>query len=482
MPWRARPASDRGALAAPWLVSCGGGQLTHPDVPSTPARADAAQPERGATRQLLDPTPENGGDHAGFNGSALERFRCVSELISIDEAQARVLDAARPLATEDVPLAEALGRVVAEDVESAIDVPPFDSSAMDGYAVVAGPGAELEVVGESRAGRPAEAAAGPGKAIRISTGGAVPGGATAVVPLEQAEAVDREADALRETGAADRVRVGPSAPGDNIRRAGEDVRAGRVVLVRGTPLGPAELGVAASVGRASLRCARRPRVAVLVTGDELTEPGRPLGPGGIYSSNGWALAAQAERAGARVVARETVPDHAADTRAALAKALDSADVVIVSGGVSVGPHDHVKPALAALGVEERFWGVRLRPGKPTWFGASEEILVFGLPGNPVSAMVGFHLFVRTALAAMQGADPAAARASATLDEALPRHPNREQAVRVHLETSGDGWRARATGPQGSHMLTSMLGATALARIAPGDGEVPAGERVEVELL
>jgi molybdopterin molybdotransferase len=406
-----------------------------------------------------------------MNGSALERFRSVSELISIDEAQGRVLDAVRPLATEAVPLAEALGRVLAEDVESAIDVPPFDSSAMDGYAVVAGPGAELEVADESRAGRPAEAAAKPGKAIRISTGGVVPDGATAVVPVERSEVLDGE-----------RVRVGPSSPGDNIRRAGEDVRAGRVVLPRGASLGPPELGVAASVGRASLRCARRPRVAILVTGDELTEPGQPLGPGGIYSSNGSALAAQTQRAGARVTTRETVKDDPAGTRSALANGLDSSDVVIVSGGVSVGPHDHVKPALAELGVEERFWGVRLRPGKPTWFGTRGEQLVFGLPGNPVSAMVGFHLFVRTALAAMQGADPSPPRSSATLEEAVPRHPNREQVVRVHLETSGDGWRARPTGPQGSHMLTSMLGATALARIAPGEGEVAAGERVEVELL
>jgi molybdopterin molybdotransferase len=409
----------------------------------------------------------------------------VSELISIDEAQGRVLDAVRPLATEEVPLAEALGRVVAEEVESPIDVPPFDSSAMDGYAVVAGPGAELEVVDESRAGRPAETALEPGQAIRISTGGAVPDGATAVVPLERSEALGREAPPAERTrgeAGAERIHVGAAAPGENIRRAGEDVRAGRVVLAPGTPLGPAELGVAASVGRASLGCARRPRVAILVTGDELTEPGRPLGPGAIYSSNGWALAAQAERAGARVTARQTVPDQAADTRAALANALDAADVVIVSGGVSVGPHDHVKPALAELGVEERFWGVRLRPGKPTWFGTRAENLVFGLPGNPVSAMVGFHLFVRAALAAMQGADPSAPRASAALDEAIARHPNREQAVRVHLETSRDGWRARTTGPQGSHMLTSMLGATALARIAPGEGEVPAGERVEVELL
>jgi molybdopterin molybdotransferase len=420
----------------------------------------------------------------------------VSELISIDEAQGRVLDAVRPLATEEVPLGEALGRVLAEDLESAIDVPPFDSSAMDGYAVVAGPAAELEVVDESRAGWPAKAAVEPGKAIRISTGGVLPEGATAVVPLERSEMLGREAGAAErsrgeagaaervrgEAGAPERVRVGASAPGDNVRRAGEDVRAGTVVLARGTLLGPPELGVAASVGRASLRCALRPTVAVLVTGDELTEPGRPLSPGGIYSSNGWALAALAERAGALVTTRETVPDQPAATRAALAKALDSSDVVIVSGGVSVGPHDHVKPALAELGVEERFWGVRLRPGKPTWFGTRGERLVFGLPGNPVSAMVGFHLFVRTALAAMQGAHPGAARTSATLDAPVPRHPNREQAVRVHLETSGDGWHARTTGPQGSHMLTSMLGATALARIAPGQGEVAAGERVEVELL
>jgi molybdopterin molybdotransferase len=305
-----------------------------------------------------------------------------------------------------------------------------------------------------------------------------------VVPVERAKRGGGPAggDAPEAEPSDGRIHVGASGPGDNVRRAGEDVRAGRVVLAAGTPLGPAELGVAASVGRAELRCARRPRVAVLVTGDELTEPGRPLAPGGIYSSNGWALAGQVERAGALVAARETVPDTATETRASLSQALDDSDVVIVSGGVSVGPHDHVKPALAELHVEERFWGVRLRPGKPTWFGTRHNTLVFGLPGNPVSAMVAFHLFVRPALAALQGADPSAPRASVTLDEPLPRHPTREQAVRVRLEQAAGGWLARPTGPQGSHMLTSMLGATALARIAPGEGEVRAGEQVEVELL
>jgi molybdopterin molybdotransferase len=223
-------------------------------------------------------------------------------------------------------------------------------------------------------------------------------------------------------------------------------------------------------------------VAVLVTGDELTPPGEPLPPGGIYSSNGFALAAQVERAGAEVVRRATVPDDPEGTREAIGSALDLADVVIVSGGVSVGPHDHVKDALRELGVDERFWGVSLRPGKPTWFGGRGRTLAFGLPGNPVSAMVTFQLFARPALAALQGAAPDARRAGATLEEAVGRNPRREQAVRVALRQGEDGLLARPTGPQGSHMLTSMLGADGLALIAAGEGDATAGERVEVELL
>lgn len=375
-----------------------------------------------------------------------------------------------PLGDERVRLGAALGRVLAEEVESPLPVPPFDSSGMDGFALVAGPAAELEVIGEARAGHPFERAVTPGRAVRISTGAVIPQGADAVVPIER----------VSPRGA--RVRVPATEPGANVRRAGDDVRAGRLVLRAGAVLGPAELGVAASVGRESLRCALRPRVAVLVTGDELTPPGKPLPPGGIYSSNGFALAAQAERAGAELTARETVPDDPGRTRAALGAALESADVAIVSGGVSVGPHDHVKSALAELGVEERFWGVALRPGKPTWFGARGDTLAFGLPGNPVSAMVTFQLFVRPALAALQGAAPDSRRIVAALDEPVPRNPVREQAVRVTIRAAEDGLRVLPTGAQGSHVLTSMLGADGLALVAPGEGDAAVGERVEVELL
>jgi molybdopterin molybdotransferase len=421
-----------------------------------------------------DRTPGNGGQ-----GRYSDKIAPVTDLISIDEARRRVLDAVRPLGDEDIPLDLALGRVLAEDVTSVIDVPPFDSSGMDGYALIAGPEAELELIGEARAGHPAAEAVRPGTAIRISTGAVVPEGADAVIPVEHSIQVDRD---MRGKPGESRVRVAEIEAGANIRRAGEDIAIGAVVLHEGTVLGPAELGVAASVGRASLRCAQRPRVFVLITGDELTPPGEPLAPGGIYGSNGFALTAQVERAGGTLAGRGIVPDTPEGTRAALGEALDAADVVIVSGGVSVGPHDHVKQALRELGVEERFWGVRLRPGKPTWFGARGDTLAFGLPGNPVSAMVTFQLFARPALAALQGAPPDAARASAVLAHAVVRNPRRDETVRVKLRHTDDGLVAEPTGAQGSHMLTSMLGADGLALIHHGDGEMAAGERVEVELL
>jgi molybdopterin molybdotransferase len=299
----------------------------------------------------------------------------------------------------------------------------------------------------------------------------VPEGTFAVVPVEATEQHD------------DEVSVPATEEGANVRRAGEDVRAGEAVIESGTELGPAEVAVLASLGRPAVSCARVPLVAVVVTGDELVEPGADLGPGQIRNSNMYALAALAERAGAQVPIRERVGDDFGKTKEALALALGSADVVCVSGGVSVGPHDHVKPALAELGAEERFWGVRLQPGKPTWFGTTgDRRLVFGLPGNPVSAMVTFHLFARPAIRALQGADPGIRTDVAHLDKPLRRNPKRDQMVRVGLERTADGLVARPTKAQQSHVLTSMLGADALARVPAGEGDIAAGDRIDIELL
>ncbi len=394
----------------------------------------------------------------------------MNEPTPISEARRLVLSSTVPLEAQELDLDAALDRVLAEDVTSPVDVPPFASSAMDGFAVAPGGSGVLPVVGESRAGHPFGQALPAAAAIRISTGAVVPEGTATVVPVE------------RTSMAGDDVDVGEPEPGRNIRHAGEDIRAGQTVLRAGAELGPAELGVLAAVGRATATCARRPRVAVLATGDELAALGAPPADGQIWSSNPLTLGAQVARAGGEVVASETVPDSAEATRDRLGAAREMADVVLVSGGVSVGEHDHVKGAFAAVGFDQRFWGVALRPGKPTWFGTAGRVLAFGLPGNPVSAMVTFQLFARPALRALQGADPAAARSTAALTAAVKRNPRRAQALRVALEARDDGWHATPTGPQGSHQLTSMVGADALALIEPGEGEVSAGDRVDIELL
>ncbi|MBX5440827.1 MAG: molybdopterin molybdotransferase MoeA [Solirubrobacteraceae bacterium] len=399
----------------------------------------------------------------------------MTRLLSIAQARELVRAAVVPLEDEPVPVEAALGRVLAEDVAAAHDVAPFDSSAMDGFALRAErprtpAGTTLPIVGESRAGRPAERPVGPGEAVRISTGAMLPEGADAVLQIELAD----------EAGGRVTLRD-DVAPGRNVRRAGEDLRAGDVVLRAGTILGPAELGVAVGAGRAEVRCARPPRVAVVATGDELADPGEPLRPGQIHNTNATTLAALAMQHGARVFTVTGAPDTQEGTEEALAAALEEADLVLVSGGVSVGPHDHVKPALEALGVEQRFWRVALRPGKPTWFGVRDGVLVFGLPGNPVSSMVTFLLFARPALRALQHAPFDVERRAAVLTEPVERQPERDEAVRVALATGPDGTlRATPTGPQGSHVLSSMVGAAGLAIVEAGDGDLPAGAVVPVE--
>jgi len=394
-------------------------------------------------------------------------------LITIAEARERILRVADPLGTERVAIDEAHDRVLAADLTAVGNVPPFPCSAMDGYAIVHGhAGRTLTVVGESRAGMPSATALGSGGAIRISTGGAIPAGATAVIPQENVEVRDGTI----------RTRVAVTA-GDHLRGAGEDMRSGETILRAGMTLGAAELGAAVSAGAAELTVYRRPRVQVLCTGDELRAPGEPLGPGEIHNSNAPMLDALTAAEGAIAGAARRLPDDRAATEAGLASALDTADVVIVTGGVSVGPHDHVKPALADLGVEEVFWRVALQPGKPTWFGRRGAVLVFGLPGNPVSAVVTFSLFVRPALAKLQGQTAEhLLEPEAVLGAAVRRNPDREQAVRVRLERREGTLVAMPNGPQGSHIVTSLLGADALAFIPTGEGELEAGAAVALERL
>ncbi len=397
-------------------------------------------------------------------------------LISITDARQRVLDAAHRLGTETVELDDALGRVLAQDVTAAGDVPPFPCSAMDGYAVIAGDaGRTLRIVGESRAGTPTSHRLTEDEAVRISTGAAIPPGATAVIPQENVEL--NGGDAIHTNSVA--------ASGEHIRGAGEDMRAQTVVLRAGTLLGPVALGAAAAAGVGSVIAARRPRVSVLCTGDELRAPGEPLGPGEIHNSNAPMLTGLAQHAGAVTTPACRLPDDRDATTTGIGEALAHSDVVIISGGVSVGPHDHVKPALDALGVDEVFWSVALQPGKPTWFGvpAAGHPLVFGLPGNPVSAVVTFSLFVAPALAALQGAlAPGPPRATAVLGVDVMGNPRRDQMIRVRLADEGGVTRAYPNGAQGSHILTSLLGADALALIPSGEGGLPAGATVTLHAL
>lgn len=397
----------------------------------------------------------------------------MSELISVAEARRRVLRAVVPPGrSELVPVEHASGRTLAADLAATADVPPFANSAMDGWAVrTGGAGRRLRIVGESRAGRPADRGPVDGQAVRISTGAALPPGAEAVVPLEDA---DEDGDHVV-------VRTAARA-GLHVRGAGEDMRAGEAALRAGTLLSPAALALAVAAGAAEVPCAPEPPLAVLSTGDELRPPGAELGPGEIHNSNGVGLTALARAAGARVLRAAVVPDGRAATEKSIAAALAEARVVVVSGGVSVGPHDHVKPALAALGVREEFWGVSLRPGKPTWFGvAPSGALVFGLPGNPVSALVTFRLFVSPALRALLGGGHEAPAPVALLAVPVVRGP-REHAMRVRLEAVAGTLRAVPATAQGSHQLKALAEADGLALIPAGEGELAAGEPVEVLLL
>ncbi|MDQ6742829.1 MAG: molybdopterin molybdotransferase MoeA, partial [Candidatus Dormibacteraeota bacterium] len=389
------------------------------------------------------------------------------------EAAARVLDRMPVLSGEDVHLSEAAGRVMVEDLVAQGDLPPFPSSAVDGYAIrAADAGERLVVVGESAAGRPFDGELPPGAAAAILTGGVVPSGADTVVMVEDVEVGEGW------------VVVPPDTPaGRNFHRPGDDLRQGDLVLSRGLPLGPAELGLAAAIGAARLHVYRRPRAALMSTGDELVEVGQAPGPGQVVDSNRWALLAALEEAGAQVTQLGVAPDRPEPLRELVQEALSDHDVLVTSGGVSVGTHDLVKPLLESLG-EVHLGRVKLRPGKPFTFATLPEGRVaFGLPGFPVSSLITFEVFVRPALRRMQGH---AQLQRPTLMVRLgydARAPgDRTEYQRVTLAREGDELVARSTGSQSSSRLMSLAGAHALVRVPPGEEGISAGTRVEAVVL
>lgn len=391
----------------------------------------------------------------------------MAALLTIEEALARVLERARPLEAEEVVVGETSGRVLADDVHALIDLPPFPSSAMDGFALRAAdtPG-RLPVVERIAAGTPARRPLDPGEAMGIATGGSVPTGADAVVPLE------------RVTDHGDEIEVADAVvEKDNVRPVGGDVRSGALLLPAGTLVGPAQVGALAAAGIASVRCARRPRVAVLSTGTELRRPGERLGPGQIYESNSPMIAAALALSGARVEQLAQVADDPEAHRTAFEHGL-AADVLVSSGGVSVGPHDLVRRIGSELGVEEVFWGVAVKPGKPVAFGVRGRTLVFGLPGNPVSSLVAVELFVRPALLALQGAArPEPDYLNGKLAAPLAASRDRDQLVRARSRLEDGEVLLEPLSGQESHMIARAAAADSLVLVRRGGGDLSAGARV-----
>jgi molybdopterin molybdotransferase len=393
-------------------------------------------------------------------------------------ARARILAAlsdVAPLPAERVPLARALGRALAEDLVAEADLPAFDASTMDGYALRAADapraGARLPVAFEVFAGAPAAAPLPPGTCCRIFTGGALPAGADAV---EQQEQVRRSGKAAIFRRAA--------ARGHFVRPRGSDVAAGRTAVAAGAPLDPGTIALAAGLGRAELLVHRRPRVAILPTGDELVPVGRVPGPGRIVETNGHALAAAAQDAGAEATLLPVARDEAASLRSAL-RAARGADVLVTTGGVSVGTRDLVRAALADAGARLDFWRVAMRPGKPFTFGRWEAAAVFGLPGNPASALVTFELYVRPALRALAGlAGTGRLRVEARLGAAQEKPPELEVYLRVRLRPAPGGLVAEPLRTQTSGDLSSAAGHDALAVLPAGRARLPRGARVEAIVM
>ena len=395
-------------------------------------------------------------------------------MISVREGQEHILaQVAVPVPPEVLPVTRALARVLAGDIEAPFDVPPADNSAVDGYAVGSAdiPSAgtrELDVVGDLAAGAVFDGPLRAGQALRIMTGAPVPAGADTVYPQEVVER------------AGDRVRVGLIDKGVNVRMRGEDVEAGGIVIEHGTVLRPQEIGLITSLGIWQVSVHRRPRVALLSTGDEVVEPGTPRRPGQIYDANRFTLRGSVEQCGGDVLDLGIVPDARDELSARLREAAAMADVVLTSGGVSVGVYDLVKDVLAELGTID-FWQVAMQPGRPLAFGRIGDTTFFGLPGNPVASLLAFMLFVRPALWKLGGRRrlfPPTWQAR-TL-EPLRKRAGRREFKRGVLAYHDGAWQVRTTGPQGSGILSSMVAGNCLIVLEEERGDVAAGELVTVE--
>lgn len=406
-------------------------------------------------------------------------------MISVDEARARILEHFHPLEAEEVPILEVLGRVLAEDIYSDIDIPPFANSAMDGYALRSGDtiGASrkspvtLEVVADLAAGHTTHVKVEPGTAIRIMTGAPLPGGADAVVRFEETS------EGLR-GGWGPTVEVYKEvSPRENVRPAGEDIQRGELALAKGTVLRPQEVGVLASLGRPGVEVIRRPRVAILATGDELVGIDEEIGPGQIRNSNEYSTAAQVMRYGGVPVRLGIAGDRVEELKAKIEEGLAAkVDLFLTSAGVSVGEYDVVKEVLASEG-EMDFWQVNMKPGKPLAFGQIRGVPLIGLPGNPVSAMVSFEQFARPAILTMLGKGPRAKPEVEVIVDEEVTNSGRRGFIRSMVTRQEDGYHARVvTGPRGSGILTSMVRANALLIVPEGTTLVKAGERLRAQML
>lgn len=395
-------------------------------------------------------------------------------MISVRDGQNQILaQITRPTTPELVSLSRARARILAEDLRAPFDVPPTDNSAVDGYAVASAeiPAAgerELAVVADLPAGAVFDGALAPGQAVRIMTGAPMPRGADTVYPQENVDRLDG------------RVRIRPIRKGANVRARGEDIRAGAVVIERGTVLRPQELGLLASLGQCQVFVHRRPRAVLLSTGDEVVEPGSLRRPGQIYDANRFTLAASIAEAGGEVIDLGIVPDTRDDLRARLLEAGALGEIVVTSGGVSVGVYDFVKEVLDEIGAID-FWQVAMQPGRPLAFGRIGVAHFFGLPGNPVASMLAFMLFVRPAIYKLAGRrrlfhETREARAS----EPMSKRKGRREFKRGVLEFRDGRWEVRTTGPQGSGILSSMVAGNCLIVLEEERADVAAGETVLVE--